>query len=236
MEWAVITHGGLDIYTQIFNAIAAISGQSGYLTLLRLFVLFGLVFVLFEMSIKLEIHTSLRWVGMVFLIYSIAFVPKVTLNIEDTLINESKAVANVPLGVALPASLLTTIGYKVTQAVEAIFNVPDDLVYSKTGMVMGSQLIVAASQFEITDFKFRRDLESFTQQCILYDILLGKYGWEDLATSDNIWAFVKGQASPARAFKNGANFQTCQQGVVANYAQLHCEQFPDCQMRYSNFH
>ncbi|MEE9452030.1 MAG: conjugal transfer protein TraG N-terminal domain-containing protein [Gammaproteobacteria bacterium] len=214
MQWTVITQGGLEIYVQIFNAIATITGQNGYLTLLRLFITFGLVFVLFEMSVKLNVHQSIRWFAVVFLIYGVALGPKVTLNIEDTLRGQERAVDNVPLGVALPATVFTKVGYKVTQAMESIFNLPNDLVYSKTGMVMGSQLMVAAGQFEVTDLDFRQDLSNFTRQCIFYDLLLGKYLWSELASSNDIWRFVKTRASPARAFKNQDGFQTCQDGVL----------------------
>ena len=110
---AIITHGGLDIYTQLFNAIAAMTGSSNYVTFLRLIVLLGLVFVLFETVVKMDIHRSARWFGLVFLFYSVALVPKVTVTIEDTLINQVRAVDNVPLGVALPASLLTHLSTKI---------------------------------------------------------------------------------------------------------------------------
>ena len=81
-------------------------------------------------------------------------------------------------------------------------------------MMMGSQLLVAASQFGITDVDFSQDLENFTRQCIFYDLLLGKYSWGELANSSDIWGFVSANASPARAFKVDGDYQTCKEGVI----------------------
>ncbi len=118
----IITYGGLDIYFQLFNAIAAITGSENYVTFLRLIVLMGLVFVLFETVVKMDIHRSLRWFGLVFLFYSIALVPKVGVHIDDKLTDMKKAVDNVPLGVALPASWLTQLSYQITTAIESVFH------------------------------------------------------------------------------------------------------------------
>ncbi len=215
----IITYGGIDIYFQLFNAIAAITGSNNYVTFLRLIVLMGLVFVLFETVVKMDIHRSLRWFGLVFLFYSIALVPKVTVHIDDKLTNTIKAVDNVPLGVAIPASWLTQLSYQITTAIESVFHLADDdadgiLSYSNTGMMMGSQLLVTASQFGITDVDFATEVENFTRQCIFYDLLLDKYTWGELASSNDIWTFVSSNASPLRMFLVDDEYQTCKAGVV----------------------
>ena len=67
-------------------------------------------------------------------------------------------------------------------------------------MVFASRLVEATSQFEITDARFDENLKGFIHQCVFYDILLKKYSMNDLVESNNIWALVSQNASPAPGF------------------------------------
>ncbi|MFN7097200.1 MAG: conjugal transfer protein TraG N-terminal domain-containing protein, partial [Gammaproteobacteria bacterium] len=65
------------------------------------------------------------------------------------------------------------------------------------------------------------NMTSFMQQCVFYDLLLGKYTATDLLNAPDIWSFVTENASPARAFKyitgggveNNSTIYTCEEGV-----------------------
>ncbi|HAU4000802.1 TPA: conjugal transfer protein TraG, partial [Legionella pneumophila] len=48
-------------------------------------------------------------------------------------------VDNVPLGVGLPAALISGIGYGITQVFSDVFHMPNDLDYTRTGMLFGSR-------------------------------------------------------------------------------------------------
>ncbi len=76
---------------------------------------------------------------------------------------------------------------------------------------MASRLVLASTQFQVTDPNFQRSLQSFVHQCVFYDVLLHKYSWNDLLTAPHLWDFIGRYASPARAF---AYYQPSQSQIV----------------------
>ena len=156
------------------------------------------------------------WIALYFMAFYVLFLPKATVNIIDR-VQQGKvyAVDNVPLGLAWLANITSAIGDGLTQLTEQNFSLPDDLRYGQTGMVMASNLVTAASTFQVTDPDFDRNLQSFIHQCVFYDLLLHKYSSQELFTAPNIWQFVTAHASPARAFLYNQTVVTCQNGAAS---------------------
>lgn len=76
-------------------------------------------------------------------------------------------VDNVPLGVSLPAALISGIGYGITKVFSDIFVMPNDLDYIKTGMVFGSRTWLAATNANLSlSPELSRDLSAYIRQCI----------------------------------------------------------------------
>lgn len=209
--------GNGDLYAQYFNAIVTSFGTSNYSTLLRISILIGGFSVLCSLVLKRNIIDLIKWFGLVYLSIYIFFIPKMSIEIIDAVNgNKPYAVDNVPLGLALLANITTSLSYALTQLTEMNFSMPDDLRYHRSGMVFASEIVRAASQFEITDSRFDSNIQGFIHQCVFYDILLKKYSINDLVESNNIWALVSKNASPARGFvytdeDNHSEFQTCRQ-------------------------
>ncbi len=215
-QLSIITYGNGDILREMFNAIAASMGDSSYQTLTHLTLALAGSWMILQMVAKRSLMVSVHWIGLYFLAFYILFLPKATIHIIDR-VEQSKVytVDNVPLGLAMLASYTTIIGDSLTQEIEKNFSMPDDLHYSQTGMVMASQLVTAASTFQITDPVFQENMQDFINQCVFYDLLLNKYSAQDLLTASNIWQFVTQNASPARAFMYNHSVTTCKDGVVS---------------------
>ena len=168
--YEVITYGGSETLTLLFNGIAAAIGENNYATLIRLFALFGLGWVLLESVFKQSFMVNVRWFISFLLLYNVLLVPKVTVHIIDRVEDSrTQSVANVPWGLAIFASITSEVGDSITQLVEKTFTPLNDLKYSKTGTVMASNLIKSASQFEITNPDFAKNIREFMQQCVFYD-------------------------------------------------------------------
>lgn len=83
-------------------------------------------------------------------------------------------VDNVPLGVALPAALISGIGYGITKVFSDIFVMPNDLDYIKTGMLFGSRTWLASASSNLSmSPELSRDLSAYIRQCIFSAKLLG---------------------------------------------------------------
>jgi len=77
---------------------------------------------------------------------------------------------------------------------------PDDLGYSKTGMVMSSKLVLASRQFQITDPRLNENMERFMVQCVHWPMMLGYFSMDDLMTAQNLWEFISTHAPKSRSF------------------------------------
>ena len=116
-------------------------------------------------------------------------------------------VANVPVGLALFASLTSQVGDGLTRLTEQAFTLPDDVAYQRHGLIFGARLAASATRLEVTDAVFARNLRSFARQCVFHALLLGHISADDLRESTDVWRLVTAAgtpsagASPARMFE-----------------------------------
>lgn len=216
--YTIYTFGGGDIITEVLNGVAAAVGDSAFNSALRLAALFGVVWAVGTVLFKHHFMPMLKWMGTFYLLYSIMLIPKMSVAVVDELNNQSvQVVANVPVGLGFFASTASSIGYFLTQLCDKVFSLPDDVSYSHTGLVMGSQVVSTATRFQITDPVFSQNMNNYIQQCVFYDVLLHKYPLDSLFNAPNLWSFITQNASPARAFAytkdNATSIVTCQAGV-----------------------
>lgn len=230
----VFTIGNGDLIQEVFNAIAAVFNNSaGIGAVTSLAVLLGGLFAVFEFSKSRDIAVLIKWVGMYVLVTTLILYPKATIVIEDrTGIDEKpRIVDHVPLSLAVFAGFTSRIGIGLTEMVETVFHLPEDMSYNKTGMLMGSRLVLASKNFQITDASFSQTLNEFMQQCVFFDLLLKKYTVDDLLHTENPWEFIKAHTSVARAFPLNDEITICNvgadkldkiwKGILANAASVY---------------
>ena len=136
-------------------------------------------------------------------------VPKATVRVVDRLdpALAPAVVANVPIGLALFASLTSQVGDGLTRLTEQAFTLPDDLAYQRHGLIFGARLAAATTRLEITDTVFARNIRNYVRQCVFHALLLGHISADDLRESTDIWGLVtaggtpSAGASPARMFE-----------------------------------
>jgi len=210
----IYVYGDGGAYREYFNAIAAFFGASTFNSLLNMAVLLALVTVIYTFSMKRNLFDIIKWLGWFYVAMYISFVPKTTVIIIDRVNNSiGYTVDNIPFGLAVLASYTSSIDDALTQSLESNFTMPDYMPYHKTGMVFASRLVTESNQFEITDSIFDANLQEFVHQCIFYDILLNKYSLNDLLAQSNVWQYIVGYASPARAFIYNGSIVTCKDGA-----------------------
>jgi conjugal transfer mating pair stabilization protein TraG len=221
MSWEIYTFGGGQYLYQVFNGIASLTSGDNYLNLVSMSGLLGLAWVLIQVAFNLNFKSAVNWFVSFILIYNVLFLPKASVLINDQLDRTPySAVDNVPLALAVFASLSSTIGKDLTEGFEMAFTTPDDLKYHKNGMLFGSKLMQMSASIQITDSNFASSINSFMKQCVFYDILLGRYTLEEMKTADDLWKFltVENQAAQARSFSlrtaTDSKILTCIDGAV----------------------
>ena len=194
----IFTVGGGDYLVNVFQAVAAWTGNGGYKSLLQ--VVMGLGLSAITLAFNQDWRAWINWFLGATLIYSCLMVPRLDVHVTDRL-NPSLApanVSNVPLGLALMASFTSQVGDYLTGSAEVVFGLPGDLNYSKNGMIYGARLYDATRSLRISDPEFAANLDEHFRQCVFYDVLLGRYSMKELAETGDIWATIA-PGSQARA-------------------------------------
>ncbi|MEO1598883.1 MAG: conjugal transfer protein TraG N-terminal domain-containing protein [Pseudomonadota bacterium] len=127
MDWLVF--GDLAFLADIVNGVAAIMGNVGtgtandYTGLLATVMLLG-VLALAGQAILQARGIQFHHLLVVLLVWGVLFVPKTTVTMENVYTGQTRTVANVPLGIAFTGSLLSRIGYALTDMTETAFSYP----------------------------------------------------------------------------------------------------------------
>jgi len=218
--YTVYTYGGGDALYEVFNAVASLMGGGDYLTLIRMFGVLSLFWVVIEMGV-LQRTINWHWFIMFMLMFNIFFVPKGNVVIVDRLNPAAtRVVANVPFGLAAPAWLFSLIGDGLTTLAEAVFTPPGDMQYHNTGMVFGSRLMLAINNARFDDPLLNKNLTVYAKQCIYYNIAYGFYSVRDVYQSQDLKSLLLSPANNSSIrgmyYDNGGGttlFLTCRQAA-----------------------
>lgn len=226
MTNVITTYGGGEIFTLVFNGIAALFKQDStgmVMPLIRVGLMVGLVYVVILILFRQQLVEGIRWFLWVVVATNLIFLPKTTIFIYDPLANTKSKVDNVPYTLGVFASLVSHVGKTVTETFESVFSrpdcLPDYMPYHKTGTVFASALMSQVGQFRIVDPVFKGNMERFVNQCIVYDALIAhKYTLNDLQNTPDIWGLVFSKSSPVLGFlyKEGntpGRIVTCKAGA-----------------------
>jgi|GEM_PF-5752103 len=187
--YTVYTYGGGEALYEAFNAIAAMTGGSDYLTLIKLFGVLSLFWVIIEMGVHKTVNW--HWFLMFMVMFNVFFVPKKPVTIIDRMNPAATyVVANVPFGLAAPAWLFSTIGDGLTTLTEQFFSLPTDMQYHKTGMVFGSKMMTSINKARFDDPLLNKNLDQYAKQCIYYNIAYGFYSFGDIIHSNNLQSLL----------------------------------------------
>ena len=197
--YELFTLGGGVYMVDLLNAVAAITGGGAYLTLAQLAGVSGLAWILFRTAFGGSWKDNAKWVLMFTAVWGAMIVPRATVRVVDRLdpALAPAVVANVPVALALFASLTSEVGDGLTRLTEQAFTLPNDLTYQRHGMIFGSRLADAVTRMEVTDAVFARNLRNYARQCIFHALLLGHISADDLRETTDLWALVTRTGSPS---------------------------------------
>ena len=229
----VISNG--DLFVRAFNAVATICGanQEKHFYMLgsaiKISALFAILGALFNYIKTKDISIFFKWVMLYFVVITVLLGVKTSVVIIDS--SNPGAVVQpvdyVPIGIAYPASIITSVGHALTEEFEEVMALPDDLSYSKTGFLFGSNLFRLSTGFHITDPDLQADMNEYVKNCVIGDILINnKYTIKDLVNSTDVWKTISQKPSPIRGmylYNKAAkekDFLTCVQAAPLLKAAL----------------
>ena len=197
--YELFTLGGGTYLVDLLNAVAAITSGGAYITLAQLAGVAGLAWVLFRTAFGGSWKDNAKWIGLFVAVWGAMIVPKATVRVVDRLdpALAPAVVANVPIGLALFASLTSQIGDGLTRLTEQAFALPNDLRYRRHGLIFGARLADKATRLEVTDAVFARNLRNYARQCVFHALLLGHVSADDLRESTDLWSLVTATGTPS---------------------------------------
>ena len=215
--YELFTLGGGTYLVDLLNAVAAITSGGAYITLAQLAGVSGLAWVLFRTAFGGSWKDNAKWILLFATVWGAMIVPKATVRVVDR-VDPTLApavVANVPIGLALFASLTSQVGDGLTRLTEQAFTLPDDLAYQRHGLIFGARLAAKATRLEITDTVFARNVRNYARQCVFHALLLGHMSADDLRESTDIWSLVTAAGSPSAGASPARMFEFATRGAVS---------------------
>jgi len=215
--YELFTLGGGTYLVDLLNAVAAITGGGAYVVLAQLAGVAGLGWVLFRTAFGGSWKENAKWVLLFVAVWGAMIVPKATVRVVDRLdpTLAPAVVDNVPVGLALFASLTSQVGDGLTRLTEQAFTLPNDLRYQRHGLIFGARLAAAATRLEVTDAVFARNLRGYARQCVFHALLLGHVTADDLRESTDVWALVTATGSPSAGASPARMFEYATRGAAS---------------------
>lgn len=188
MIYEIFTYGGGDYIVEVLNAIVRVMGANSFTTALRIFLLFGLFSVLFDIAINGNFTKGVKYYISFLLIYNVLFVPKVDVLVIDPInqIEGNRKVDDIPFGLAFTAHTISSLGSWMADVFGMNFVLPNDLQYNKNGILFGSTLIQDTFNARLSNSKTQSNFNNYIRQCIIPSVMLKKKDNTEFINSNSI--------------------------------------------------
>jgi conjugal transfer mating pair stabilization protein TraG len=194
----VIVTGGGAFIVDVLNAVAAFTGSGAFASLIRVVLIIGLALAAWQVAVSMNFKAGFDFLIKSTVIYLVLLVPTVNVTVTDRVTATPVAtVNNVPIGLAVPASITTTVGSTITGAFETLFAEPTDMAYSTHGFGYALQVQSSLDRWRAVDTWYSRNLTGYTRDCVFPDINAGLTAIDDLVTATDLSAVLATSASPA---------------------------------------
>ncbi|EJA2552728.1 conjugal transfer mating pair stabilization protein TraG, partial [Serratia marcescens] len=209
----IYTIAGGDWFRGNLNAISAFMSTGTWSSIEKMCIAFSVLIVAGSWVKKHNIMDLVGWVFALTLVSMLVVIRKPVQIIDYSNVSQVYQVDNVPIGLAIPASLTTRVGNALVQSYEMIFALPDSVTYSKTGMLFGGNLVAKSTDFISQNPEITTLFSDYVQNCVMGDIFLNhKYTFEELLNSSDPYTIIFSNPSPLRGvFDKNNQFKTCQE-------------------------
>ena len=211
----IYSYGGGAALVDVLNGIAMIFNNGVGDSIVEFMSVMGIAWVGIQSMMENSFKPQVKWMVKYVVILDLLIIPKSSLLVRDVVTNQVNKVDNLPIGLTIPAGLVSSLGFAITKEFESVFSSPDYLQYHKYGTVFGAQLISEARNFKIQDPIFRENMESYIDNCVMYDVMIGhKYTIRDLKNHADLWSLITSKSSKLKMLNyrdgdRGRTLTTC---------------------------
>lgn len=123
MAFAPTIHsiGDAQFLSQVLNAVAMIIGTNDFVQLVSIGLLLGAIIVVLQGLFRGAREIPWHQLLLGWILYACMFVPTTTVIVEDAYTGKAYSVDNVPIGVAFAGSMISNVGYGITNLFETAY-------------------------------------------------------------------------------------------------------------------
>ena len=155
----------------LFEGIVRITGDGDYAVAAALLVTVGFILVLAAGAVRADGKNVIPYFASAVLFWCAAVVPTATVVIHDNRSESVYTVDNVPLSVALTASLATTFGTWLAESYETAFVPVTSARFTRFGAVFPERVAEALKAAGPVTPEARRLLDTVASACVVPEVL-----------------------------------------------------------------
>ncbi len=164
----------------VLDAMVALLNTATFKTGMEIIIPLAVCMAAYQYLVQRKLDILYRYVITTFIVTYCLLGLRVPVGIVDmqtsTGAGTSLTVDHVPIGVALPAAIISGLGFGITQVFSEVFHMPDDLDYNKTGMIFGARTWLAATNTRLSmSPDLALDMSSYIRQCVFAAKLLASH-------------------------------------------------------------
>ena len=122
--WTIYSIGDPVFLQQVLNAVAMLFASGDFVQFVSIGFLIGFLLIAVQGLLQGAQSIQFQHLLVSFILYSLLFVPTVSVTIEGAYSGTARVVDNVPLGPALVGSTVSNLGYGITRLFEQAFATP----------------------------------------------------------------------------------------------------------------
>lgn len=191
--FTIYSIGDSAFLAQILNALAMICGTGDFEQLVAIGLLLGFFVMGVQCIMSATRQFNLHQIFLGFICYLCFFGPAVTVHVEDAYTGQVRTVDNVPIGAGVAGTLISNIGYGVTQLFEQAYSDSDRITERSFGDALKSlndiralaydaSIVDAASKSLGADVNLRQSLDNYIRECTMVKIIVGQGTPEEVYT------------------------------------------------------
>lgn len=187
--WTLYAFANGNVLFNLMQSASALVKSTAYMQLVGFVTLIAMVAVGIAAT---HGHNGAKQALIMFLaiigLTSVAMKDTSTVDITDPVTGYNNALSGVPVLVAVPEAVISTIGHDLTHLFETYYSLPNDLTLSGgSGFNLANALVNASTQVQVTDPLARATMAAYTQNCIVPELASGRLSAYTLVTSDQLW-------------------------------------------------
>jgi len=189
--WTIYATANGQTLKAILTSISGLMQSPSYEYLIAFVAILG--FIGFAVMSAVNVKKIEQFIGILIFIVAItqfAIKQKADVVIWDPMYGVPYTVQNVPAGIAIPISLISTAGHTITTKIEQYFTTPGPLKVSQSGTInMGSSLIKDISSMKINDANLSATMANFSNDCILPSIAQGRLTGSAIVSAPQLFKY-----------------------------------------------